>query len=595
MTALRFETTWGALPEGDGARFRLWAPGVEALTLHLAGRDVAMERREDGWYEVHASASPGEGYHYVMPDGERVPDPAARAQMQGTHGSSRLVDPEAYDWTVPSPGRPWEEAVTYELHVGTFTPEGTFAAAAERMPYLAELGVTAVELMPVAQFEGDRGWGYDGVLLYAPHPSYGTPEDLKRLVEAAHRAGLMVLLDVVYNHFGPDGNYIALFAPPFFTEDRHTPWGAAIDYTREPVRRFVIENALYWLEEFDLDGLRLDAIDHIHDPSDPEILIEIAQRIRDIRGDRPTWLTTEDNRNVTHLHDRDGQHLYDGEWNDDIHNAVHVIATGETEGYYADFAPDPWSLYARALAEGFAYQGEEAPSGEVRGEPSSHLPPDAFVDFLQNHDQVGNRAMGERLTALSPPQMVGALQAIHLLAPHIPLIFMGEEYGETRPFFFFTDFHGELADAVREGRRKEFAAFRMFRDAEARRAIPDPNTEETFLDSKLGWKALDHDHGQAALAQTRRLLRLRREYVLPRLPGAGPDCGTVVEAERGAISVDWRLDGALWQMRANLGPHPRGMPRVTGELAYGPAPGVGGELPPYGVAFYLDESSDGGA
>ena len=405
MTARRFETSWGALPDGDAVRFRLWAPGEPTLTLHLAGRDVPMTRSDDGWFEARVPAAPGEGYHFVLPEGNNVPDPAARAQMEGVHGSSRVVDPATYDWTVPSPRRPWEEAVIYEIHVGTFTAEGTFAAAAERMAYLAEFGITAVELMPVAQFDGDRGWGYDGVLLYAPHPAYGTPEDMKRLVEAAHAAGLMVLLDVVYNHFGPEGNYLSTYAPDFYSE-RHTPWGDAIDFTEDAVRRFFIENALYWLEEFDLDGLRFDAVDHLDDRSETDILVEMAQRIRDVRGDRPTWLTTEDNRNVTHLHERDpdgSPRLYDGEWNDDLHNAAHVVATGETEGYYVEFADDPWGHYARALAEGFAYQGETSPgTGEARGEPSTHLPPAAFVDFLQNHDQIGNRAMGDRLITMTP-------------------------------------------------------------------------------------------------------------------------------------------------------------------------------------------------
>ena len=592
MTSRRFDTTWGALPDGDGARFRLWAPGVEDLGVEVGGRDVRMKPAGDGWFEAHAPAAAGDSYRFVLPDGTRVPDPAARAQMEGVHGPSRLVDPAAYDWTVDSPARPWEEAVIHEIHVGTFTEEGTFAAAAERMPYLAELGVTGVEIMPVAQFEGARGWGYDGVLLYAPHPAYGTPEDMKRMVEAAHRAGLMVLLDVVYNHFGPEGNYLGAYAPDFFDADRHTPWGAGIDYTREAVRRFCVENALHWLEEYDLDGLRLDAIDHIHDPSDPEILVEVARRIREVRGNRPTWLTTEDNRNVTHLHERGGEPLYDGEWNDDLHNAAHVLATHESEGYYGDFADNPWDHYARALSEGFAYQGETGPGGKARGRPSGHLPPQVFVDFLQNHDQVGNRAMGERLTTLAPDPMLEALQTIHLLSPHIPLLFMGEEYGETRPFLFFTDFHGELADAVREGRRHEFQAFSGFVDEDDLRSIPDPNAEATFTASKLDWEAAEEEMGQACRARVQSLLRIRREHVVPRLAGTGAHAGRIVEVDPGAIAVDWRLDGALWQVRANLGAFPRGMPLATGTLVDGPAPALGGELPPYGVVFYLDENPE---
>ena len=599
MTIRRFDTSWGAIRQGDAVRFRLWAPGLDRLTLRLGERELPMRALERGWFEAVEPASPGTPYGFILPDGEFVPDPATRAQASDVHGPSLIVDPAAHRWSVESPARPWAEAVIHEIHVGTFTEAGTFAAAAERMPYLAELGITAVELMPVAQFEGERGWGYDGVLLYAPHPSYGTPDDMKRFVEAAHAAGLMVLLDVVYNHFGPEGNYINVFAPDFYGHGRSTPWGGAIDFTEPEVRRFYDENALFWLLEYDLDGLRLDAIDHIHDPSDPDILVEIAQKVREARGDRPTWLTTEDNRNVTYLHERasDGTApLYDGEWNDDLHNAVHVVATGETEGYYGGFAHDPWGLYARALAEGFAYQGEAEPGSEKgRGVPSTHQPPLAFVDFLQNHDQVGNRAMGERLIALTDPRMLDALQAIHLLSPHVPLMFMGEEYGETEPFFFFTDFHDELADAVREGRRSEFASFSMFADPKDREAIPDPNALSTFEDSKLNWPDDDDEHAQAALARIRMLLRLRRERLLPHLAGAGGDAGTVVGAEPGAVSIDWRLDGALWQLRANLGDTPRGMPRATGERVFGPAPGLGGELAPFGVVFFLDREAGAGA
>ena len=595
MTSRQFETSWGALPRPDGqARFRLWAPGTGSLTLRLDGAEHPMRPAGEGWFEAEARAAAGASYAFVLPDGLVVPDPAARAQAEGVSGPSRLVDPAGYAWSVPSPARRWEEAVIHEIHVGTFTEAGTFAAAAERMAYLADLGVTAVEMMPVAQFEGARGWGYDGVLLYAPHPAYGTPDDMKRLVEAAHAAGLMVMLDVVYNHFGPEGNYLGAYAPDFYRDGLSTPWGDAIDFSEDAVRRFYVENALYWLEEFDLDGLRLDAIDHIDDHTERDILVEIATAVRDRRGERPTWLTTEDNRNVTYLHEREGGRapLFDGEWNDDLHNAVHVVATGETEGYYAGFAEDPWGLYARALAEGFAFQGEVAPDAdEPRGEPSTHMPPDAFVDFLQNHDQVGNRAMGERLSTLTSAPMLDALMAIHLLSPHIPLLFMGDEYGETRPFFFFTDFQGDLAEAVREGRRREFAAFHMFSDAEDREAIPDPNAPDTFYGSKLDWASLEHETAEATIARTRMLLALRREHVVPRLIGAGGHAGRVIEAEPGAVSVDWRLDGATLRMRANLGDAPRGMARATGTLIFGPAPGVGDELAPFGVVFYLDEGA----
>jgi maltooligosyltrehalose trehalohydrolase len=316
-----------------------------------------------------------------MPDGLAVPDPAARAQAGDVHGPSLLVDPRAYRWRTDWPGRPWAEAVIMEIHIGTFTPEGTFRAAAERLPHLAETGITAVEIMPVAQFGGNRGWGYDGVLPYAPHRAYGTPEDLKALIDTAHGLGLMVLLDVVYNHFGPDGNYLHVYAPQFFTDRRNTPWGAAIAYEEPPVRRFFIENALYWLEEFHLDGLRLDAIDNVIDPdSETEILEEIAAEVRAAHPGARIHLTTEDDRNITRLHERsdDGRpRLYTAEWNDDFHNAAHAVATHEAEGYYVDFAQDHWEKLARSMAEGFAYQGEASAhqDGAPRGTPSAHLPP----------------------------------------------------------------------------------------------------------------------------------------------------------------------------------------------------------------------------
>ena len=588
------ETAWGARLVSGGARFRLWAPADEVLTLRLNGQDHPMKRAEGGWFEATVEgAEAGDAYLFVLPDGTAVPDPAARAQEEGVHGPSVLVD-HAYPWRHASPARPWEEAVIYELHIGTFTREGTFAAAAAKLPHLVSLGITGINVMPVAQFEGNRGWGYDGVLLYAPHPAYGTPDDMRAFVDAAHGAGLMVMLDVVYNHFGPEGNYLGAYAPAFFHDERQTPWGNAIAYEKEPVRRFFIDNALAWLHDYDLDGLRFDAIDHIRDQSDTDIMVEMARDIRALRGGRPTWLHTEDARNITRLHERaeDGSApLYDGEWNDDMHNALHVCATGETDGYYADFGADRWELLARSLAEGFAFQGEQQLNGEPRGHPSAHLPPTAFVDFVQNHDQVGNRANGDRLCALIPPAEAQEFMAILLLSPHIPLLFMGEEWGETRPFLFFTDFHGELAQAVREGRRREFEDFPNFEDEAALGAIPDPNDPETFRISTLDWTVPQQDMHFATLELTRRLLRLRKEHVTPRLRRTGGNAGRVVDVEREMIAVDWHLDGATWALRANFSRESRPMPRAEGALIYGPARGVAGELPGFTVSFHLAEDA----
>jgi maltooligosyltrehalose trehalohydrolase len=585
--------SWGAqVLEGGKVRFRLWAPGLEALTLRVNGTDRPMASAADGWFEhVAEDVTPAAEYAFVLPDGMTVPDPASRAQARDVHGPSLVVDPAAHRWTVPDwQGRPWEEAVIYELHIGTFTDEGTFEAAIGKLDHLAALGVTAVEIMPVAQFSGDRGWGYDGVLPYAPHCAYGGPEGFKAFIDAAHARGLMVLLDVVYNHFGPDGNYISLYAPDFFHPEHHTPWGAAIAFDAEPVRRFFVENALYWLDEYRLDGLRLDAVDHVAD----DLLAEIGRRVRAQFPMRHVHLTTEDNRNVTVLHERgeDGAVTgYSAEWNDDFHSVAHVIATGETDGYFADFKDDPVVLLARALAEGFAYQGEVSPQwGRARGEPSAHLPPTAFVDFLQNHDQVGNRAFGERLPGLASPDMLRVLTAVLLLSPHIPLLFMGEEFAEDRPFLFFTDFHGELAKAVTEGRRKEFSKFAAFRDGEGTRSIPDPNDPATFAASKLDWSKPALGSGRLRFDHVRRLLEIRRGSIVPALASAGANSGSIRSARDGVIAIDWTLGEARLQMRANLSKVPRSAPALDVPLLHAdPAETVavladGVELPPFSIA-----------
>ncbi len=483
-------------------------------------------------------------------------------QAGDVHGPSVLVDPAAFEWQTEWRGRPWHETVLYELHTGAFSEVGDFDGVRARLDHLAETGVTAIELCPVAQFSGNRGWGYDGVLLYAPHRAYGGQQRLKQLVDAAHARGLMVFLDVVYNHFGPDGNYLHAYAPEFFDPERHTPWGAAIAFDRSPVRRFFIENALYWLEEYRIDGLRLDAIDTIADPSTPTIIEELAGAVRANGFEREVHLTTEDDRNVTYLHQRD-EHgrpmFYDGEWNDDFHHVAHVLATGEDDGYYADYADDPRADMATALSDGFVQQGRPSPhrGGAPRGEPSSHLPPMAFVNFLQNHDQTGNRAFGERLTTLAAPGAVETLTAVLLLSPMVPLLFMGEEWGETRPFQFFCDFHGELAEAVRNGRRREFARWRQFADEAVREKIPDPNSPTTFERSRLDWSGLDSATGQARLRLVRELLRIRAGEIVPRLPGmTSMAAQAAARGERG-VEAWWRLgDGSLLGLLANLGGAP---------------------------------------
>lgn len=557
-----YRKSWGAEILEDGtARFRLWAPGQQAIALRL-GRGappVPLERAGGGWFETEVvGLPPGTAYAFEIDGGMTVPDPAARAQAGDVHGPSVLVDPLAFRWTLPAwRGRPWHEAVIYELHVGSFEEHGDFDGVRRRLDHLARLGVTAIELMPVAQFGGRRGWGYDGVLPYCAHHAYGGGDGLKRLVDAAHEHDLMVLLDVVYNHFGPDGNYLHSYAPEFFDPDRKTPWGAAIRFAAEPVREFFIENALYWLEEYRLDGLRLDAIDQIDDQSPEPVLEELARRVRQTVTDRHAHLTTEDERNVIRLHPYDAAgrpRLYTAEWNDDIHHAAHALATGEADAYYQDFAVDPVGCLLRGLGEGFVFQGEPyAPwSGRSRGVRSDGQPPTAFVAFLQNHDQIGNRAFGERLAALTDARTVELLTALLLLSPQIPLLFMGEEYGETRPFLFFTDFTGALADAVREGRRREFAAFRA--SATDRAAIPDPNDPATLAACRLDWARAETPEGRRRLALVRRLLAIRHAEIVPRLSGMAAMQSVARRAGALALDVGWRIGGGeMLRLVANFG------------------------------------------
>ena len=591
MESTSFAKSWGADYVAENvARFRLWATGQQRVTLRLNGNDLEMTPSGDGWFEREVSGvAPGTEYNFVLADGMVVPDPASRAQKADVNGPSLVIDPEQYRWqNTQWRGRPWEEAVVYEMHIGTFTPQGTFRAAIEKLPYLAELGITMLEVLPVSQFGGNRGWGYDGVLLYAPHSAYGTPDDFKAFIDAAHGHGLSVVLDIVLNHFGPEGNYLPLLAPDFFHKERHTPWGAGIAYDVDAARRYIAEAPLYWLQEYHLDGLRFDAIDQIEDSSEKHVLIEIAERIRADITDRPIHLTTEDCRNVTFLHPRneDGSvPLFTGEWNDDFHNAIHVLATGETHAYYQDFADEPEKRVARVLAEGFAYQGEISPqSGDARGVDSKNQPPVAFVDFIQNHDQVGNRAQGERLITLAGAARTRVLLATLLLSPHIPLLFMGEEYGETNPFLFFTDFHGDLAKAVREGRAKEFDGHAGHEGE----SVPDPNEESTFTRSKLDWHKPDEEEGEAWLALTRKLLALRQRYLVPLLATAGGQSGHVLATAPGFLAVSWRFPKGTLSLALNIGEQPQTLPEMPGETLFA-WPQAAEKLPQNAILVRLDQ------
>jgi len=515
------------------------------------------------------------------------------------HGASEVVVPLAYGWGDRAwAGLPPERLVFYELHVGTFTPDGTFRGVADRLDHLASLGVTAIELMPLADFPGRRGWGYDGVLLFAPEASYGHPDDLKALVDGCHARGLAVFLDVVYNHFGPEGNYLHRYAPAFFTPRHRSLWGDGINYDgpgAEIVRSFMIHNALYWLEEFHLDGLRLDAVNAIVDDSAAHLLVELGRAVADGPGrERPVHLVLENGANKARYLERAAgrRPLYRAQWNDDVHHALHVLLTGESGGYYEDYEP-PLPHLGRCLTEGFAFQGERSGYRDgLRGEPSGHLPPTAFVGFLQNHDQVGNRAMGERITALASADAVRAATAILLLAPALPLLFMGEEWAAPEPFLFFSDLGSDLGPSVAEGRRREFARFPEFASPAMQERIPDPQAATTRARSVLDWGRLAGPEHQAWLALHRTLLRVRAQAIVPLLAGEPTPAASWKALGETAIEVAWKFPAGTLRLVANLGAAP------VAHLGPGPDWGrrlhalllpEGGwlELPPWSAAFYL--------
>ncbi|UYO93483.1 malto-oligosyltrehalose trehalohydrolase [Pollutimonas sp. M17] len=544
-----YDYSFGAVCVGKGlTRFRLWAPSARQVCLELDGQPARpMEAVAQGFHELTCACAPGTRYRYHVDGTLRVPDPASRLQDGDIHDASIVSDTTAYSWRNKEwRGLPWEQTVLYEIHAGL---AGGFRGVQERLADLSELGITAIELMPVADFPGPRNWGYDGVLPYAPDTAYGSPDDLRLLVDTAHGMGMQVFLDVVYNHFGPEGNYLSGYAPEFFREDRMTPWGPAIDFRRNQVRAFFAENALYWLREYRFDGLRLDAV---HAISEPGWLPEMADFVRShLDPGRHVHLVLENDDNAASLLGKG----FDAQWNDDAHHVLHRILTGESQGYYSAYGGDCAGELARCLGEGFLYQGQPSAwrDGRPRGEPSAGLPPSAFVFFLQNHDQTGNRAFGERLTTLCArkPDALRAAIALQLLAPHIPLVFMGEEYGSTAPFLYFTSFNdAELATAVREGRRNEFAAFPAFSDPQARDRIPDPNDEHAWEQSRA-LPGLRGAGGVQWREEYRALLAARREFISPWLRGAKNLFAEV--AGPLAVRAGWRLgNGSVLRIYCNL-------------------------------------------
>jgi maltooligosyltrehalose trehalohydrolase len=495
------------------SEFHVWAPHAKSVDAVLADRRIPLARDSRGWWSAEAAeAGPATDYEYSLDGGKPVPDPRSPWQPYGVHGASRTVDHSAFEWSVRSwQPPPLSSAVIYELHVGTFTPRGTFESAIERLSYLKDLGITHVEIMPVAEFPGNRGWGYDGVDLFAPHHAYGGPDGLKKLVDACHAAGLAVLLDVVYNHLGPDGNYLSLFGP-YFTQQHHTPWGEAVNLDGAgsvEVRRFLCDNALMWLRDYHVDGLRLDAIHAIFDSSAIHFLEQLSREVEDLAAatGRHFSLIAESDLNdprVVTPREANG-YGFDAQWSDDFHHALHTLLTGEHAGYYADFGRT--EDLAAALKDVFVYGGREsAHRGRAHGKPLRGLSAHRFVAAMQNHDQVGNRAKGDRIGALAGAarQKIGA--AILLCGPSIPLLFQGEEFGASTPFLYFTNHSDpELSAAVSKGRREEFASFGWKPDA-----VPDPQDAATFEASRLRWKEIEEPEHRDLLDWYRNLIALRR-------------------------------------------------------------------------------------
>ncbi|MDM9625394.1 malto-oligosyltrehalose trehalohydrolase [Rhizobium sp. S152] len=547
---------FGPSVSDHGVEFRLWAPSQRSVFLQIDGiQRGPMRASSDGWHHYTSTeARPGSLYSFVLDSGLTVPDPASRFQPDDVHGQSEVINGSSFTWSVPEwRGRPWDETVLYELHIGAFTQQGTFLAAIDRLDHLQSLGITAIQIMPVADFPGRRGWGYDGVYPYAPESSYGRPEHLKRLIDEAHLRGISVFLDVVYNHFGPDGNYMPGYAP-LFTDRHDTPWGPAVNFDGEssdPIRQFILENAIYWITEFRFDGLRLDAVHAMKDDGDDHILDVLARRVREAAGNRHVHLIVENEENDSDLLTRDQEgraHLFDAQWNDDIHHALHVLATDETFGYYADYTPAA-PLLGKTLAEGFVFQGQHMPyRGKARGKRSADLPPTAFISFIQNHDQIGNRAMGDRVISGLPDRVIRALASIYLLAPQIPMLFMGEEWNANQPFPYFCDFDAELNEKVRRGRREELSKLPGF-DADD---LLDPTEAVVFESAKLDWSKLDGQPGAQHLSFYANLLALRRRHILPLLGSIG--CGSFDRECLPLVSVRWPLsDGRSLHLLCNPG------------------------------------------
>lgn len=511
---------FGAEVISTGVRYRVWAPETNAVEVLVRRRDseapertLALQRDEMGFHTVDdPDGAAGDGYQFRLAGGEALADPSSHAQRNSVYGPSVVVDHSAYPWSDTAWQRPrFRDLVIYELHVGTFTEAGTFRAAIDKLPHLHHLGVNAIELMPIADFPGRWNWGYDGVLIYAPARAYGSPDDLRALVDAAHAHGIAVMLDVVYNHLGPDGNCLPRYSASYFNEAHHTPWGKGFNFDgdrSEQVRAFFASNPVYWMEHFHIDGFRLDATHAMADDSATHILAEIAARIHERGG----YVIAEDARNEVELLESPeaGGFDLDAVWADDFHHVARVAQTGQREAYFRAYHGTLDELI-ETLRHGWLYRGQVPPGRKHgRGTECRHLRPSKFVHCISNHDQIGNRAFGERLNHLISPEAYRAASMLLCLTPYTPMLFMGQEWSASTPFLYFTDHHEQLGPLVTEGRRREFADFAEFSDPAAREQIPDPQLEETFRRSKLNWDALHQSSHGEVLALYTECLRLRR-------------------------------------------------------------------------------------
>jgi malto-oligosyltrehalose trehalohydrolase len=549
---------FGAEVQVDGSvRFALWAPAAESvhLALEQSSELISMQCSDKGWHTLTTSlAQVGSLYRFVLPSGLRVPDPVSRFQPDDVEGPSEVIDPEGYAWqSVAWSCCAWEEAVIYELHVGTFTPEGTFRAAIGKLEQLAALGVTAIEIMSIGDFPGRRNWGYDGVLMYAPDSSYGRPEELKSFVDAAHSRNMMVILDVVYNHFGPEGNYLGQYFPDVMTQNYHTPWGQALNFDSqngEKTRKFIVHNALYWVEEYQMDGLRLDAVHAIIDSSSTHILDELARTVRMVAKSRPIHLILESDDRVWHHLLQDGiagPVSSTAQWNHDMQK---LVALALTSGRPEQLDYNDTEDLGKALVEGFTSGPHHR--NTPGGFETPALSTGSFISFLQTHDVVGNRIRGERITHLVAHNVLRAVASVYLLAPQIPMLFMGEEWGASTPFPFFCDFKGSLADAIRRGRIEQFASADERENPKFMASIPDPLAEETFVAAKLNWdERSERLHGELLDWYTN-ILAVRRKSVVPMLRRLHAVHGEYDILGPRQIQVRWRMETEELRLEANL-------------------------------------------